>query len=69
METSIFLKEVGNKVQAARKAKKMSLEKMSKLSGINASNLRLLENGQRDIDILSLKNIADVLGINLKNLM
>ena len=69
METDIFLKEIGSKVKAARVAKKMSLEKMSELSGINASNLRLLENGKRDIDILSLKNIADVLGVDLKGLV
>lgn len=66
MRNDIFLKEMGAKIKKARKAKKLSLEKMGELSGIDMSNLWFIENGQRNAHILTLKAIADVLRVNVK---
>lgn len=57
-----FLKQMGGKIKAARKAKKLSLEKLSKLTGVDMSNLWFIEDGKRNAHILTLKIIADVLG-------
>jgi transcriptional regulator with XRE-family HTH domain len=69
MRSDIFLKEIGRKVKAARKAKKLSLPQMAALSHIDMSNLWFLENGQRNAHVLTLKSIADVLQIDIKALM
>jgi transcriptional regulator with XRE-family HTH domain len=50
----------------ARKANKMTLQQLSDLSGINISNLWFLENGQRNAHIISLKSIADVLKVDVR---
>ncbi|HMK27183.1 MAG TPA: helix-turn-helix transcriptional regulator [Chitinophagaceae bacterium] len=70
MKDGIFLKEMGSKIKAARKAQKMSLEKLSKLSGAtDLSNLWFIEQGRRNVHILTLKSIADVLKTNMKDLI
>jgi transcriptional regulator with XRE-family HTH domain len=69
MRNDLFLKEIGRKVKAARKANKLSLPKLSAACGINVSNLWFLENGQRNMHILSLKAIADVLKMDVKELL
>lgn len=70
MNNGQFLKEMGSKIKAARKAKKLTLEKLSKLSGAtDLSNLWFIENGQRNVHILTLKSIADCLQIEIKDLV
>lgn len=69
MSNDVFLKEMGAKVTKARKANRMTLQHLSDLSGINISNLWFLEQGQRNAHILTLKSIADVLKIDLKDLL
>lgn len=69
MTNDILLKQVGNRIKTARKAKKLSLEKTGELTGINMSNLWFIENGQRNFHILTLKSIADVLELNLTDLL
>lgn len=58
---------MGAKIKAARKAKKISLERMGTLCKTDMSNLWFLENGQRNAHILTLKSIADVLGKDVKD--
>ena len=67
MRNDLFLKEIGRKVKAARKANKLSLPKMCAATGIDLSNLWFLENGQRNMHILTLKSIADVLKMDVKD--
>jgi transcriptional regulator with XRE-family HTH domain len=67
MRNDIYLKEMGSKIRAARKAKKMSLETMAKATSINISNLSFLERGRRNPHILSIKSIADVLKVDVKD--
>jgi transcriptional regulator with XRE-family HTH domain len=67
MRNDVYLKEMGKKVKAFRKDKKLSLEALGKLSGIDLSNLWFLENGRRNAHILTLKAIADVLEVDVKD--
>ncbi|MGB8193255.1 MAG: helix-turn-helix transcriptional regulator [Chitinophagaceae bacterium] len=69
MSNDLFLKEIGRKVKAARKANRLSLPKMSVATGIVVSNLWFLENGQRNMHILTLKSIADVLKMDVKEFL
>ncbi len=67
MENGIFLKAMGAKIKAARLANKMGLPKLAALTGINMSNLWFLEQGRRNAHILTLKIIADVLKMDVKD--
>lgn len=58
---------MGAKIKAARKAKKLSLPVMSKLCKTDMSNLWFLEQGQRNAHILTIKSIADVLKMDVKD--
>lgn len=69
MTNDIFLSEMGRKIRAARKAKKMPINILADLSKIDLSNLSFLERGQRNCHILSLKSIADVLEVDLKDFL
>jgi len=62
-----YLKDMGSKIKAARKANKLSLPVMSKLCKTDMSNLWFLEQGQRNAHILTLKSIADVLKMDVKD--
>ena len=66
MSNGQFLKEMGSKIKAARKAQKISLPQMSKLCKTDMSNLWFIEEGRRNTHILTLKAIADALGIDVK---
>ncbi len=70
MRNDIYLKEMGRKIKAARLAQKITLDKLSKLSGAtDLSNLWFIENGQRNCHILTLKSIADVLKMDVKDFL
>jgi transcriptional regulator with XRE-family HTH domain len=69
MENDIFLKEMGQKIRIARKAKKIPIDQMAKLAKIDMSNLSFLERGEKNCHILSLKSIADVLEMDVKDFL
>ena len=69
MKDNIFLIEMGKKIKAARTAKKISYPQFSKLTGVDMSNLWFIENGRRNVHILTLKSIADVLELDIKYLI
>jgi transcriptional regulator with XRE-family HTH domain len=69
MRNDTFLLEIGQKVRAARKAKKIPINEMAVLTKIDMSNLSFLERGMRNCHILSLKSIADVLGMDVKEFL
>ena len=64
-----FLKEMGQRVRAARKARKMPLTELAKLCGTNLTQLSFLENGKANSHILTLKSIAEVLRIDIKEFL
>ncbi len=67
MKDGQFLKEMGAKIKAARKSQKIGLEKMAELADTDMSNLWFLEQGQRNAHILTLKSIADILEMDVKD--
>jgi transcriptional regulator with XRE-family HTH domain len=69
MEKGIYLKEMGSKIKEARIAKKLSYPKFSVLTGIDMSNLWFIEQGRRNLHLLTLKAIADVLKMDVKDFL
>ncbi|HTE00423.1 MAG TPA: helix-turn-helix transcriptional regulator [Mucilaginibacter sp.] len=69
MEIDKFLLEMGTKIRVARKAKKIPIDKMATLTKIDMSNLSFLERGMRNCHVLSLKSIADVLQMDVKDFL
>ena len=69
MNNGQFLKEVGLKVRAARKARKIPLTELAKLCGTNLTQLSFIENGKANWHILTLKSIADVFKVNVREFL
>jgi len=69
MDNNKFLIEMGNKIRAARKAKNITLQEMSVATNIARDNLSIVERGLRNCHILSLKSMADVLGMDVKDFL
>lgn len=67
MRNDIYLKEMGSRIRAARKAKKMSMESLGELINMNISNISFIERGKTNPHLLTLKNIADVLRMNVRD--
>jgi transcriptional regulator with XRE-family HTH domain len=67
MKNDIYLKEVGSKIRAARKAKKMSMERLGEQINMNISNISFIERGRTNPHLLTLKSIADVLRVEVKD--
>jgi len=65
-DNGVFLKEMGKKIKEARMSKKLSYPKFSKLTNVDMSNLWFIEQGRRNVHLLTLKAIADVLEMELK---
>ena len=64
-----FLNEVGRNIRKHRKAKKMTLQQMSKEVGVHITSLSFIERGKSDCHILTLKHIAECLDVHLKELL
>ncbi|MDR3695636.1 helix-turn-helix transcriptional regulator [Mucilaginibacter sp.] len=69
MSNDIYLKEMGQKIRVARKSKKIPINEMAVLTKIDMANLSFLERGMRNCHILSLKSIADVLEMDVKEFL
>lgn len=67
MRNDLLLKKIGTKIKSERKAKKMTLQQLSDLCDINISSLWFIEEGRRNLHILTLKGIADVLKMDIKD--
>jgi len=64
-----YLKEIGAKIKSARMARKMKVRELAKFCGLDYSWLSRTENGQSSIQILTLKRIADTLGMDVKDFL
>jgi transcriptional regulator with XRE-family HTH domain len=69
MRNDQFLKQMGDKVKAARLANKMSLPQLSKATGFGIPAIWFLEQGRRNAHVLTLKAIADVLKMDVKHFL
>ena len=67
MRNDIYLKEMGSRIRAARKAKKMSMDALGVLINMNISNISFIERGKTNPHLLTLKTIADVLKVDVKD--
>ena len=66
MDNSKYLKEMGVKVKAARNKRKITLTVLSSNTGIGITALSFLENGKSNPHLLTLKAIADVFKMDVK---
>jgi transcriptional regulator with XRE-family HTH domain len=64
-----YLKAMGDKVKALRKERKLSLPQLSQRTGMGLNTLWFIENGRRNPHLLSLKAIADVFEVDVKDFL
>lgn len=69
LKVNPYLAEIGLKVRAARKAQKIPINEMAKAINMDMANLSHVERGMRNTHILNLKNIADVLKMDIKDFL
>lgn len=69
MDDKEYLTELGRKIKTARTLNKVSLRKLSVLCKTDMSNLWYIENGQRNARLLTLKSIADVFNMDVKDFL
>jgi transcriptional regulator with XRE-family HTH domain len=69
MRGDIYLKEMGKKIRAIRIARKIPLRKLRKLCDLNFTSISRMESGQYSSRILTLKAIADVLKVDVKDFL
>ncbi|HMR81724.1 MAG TPA: helix-turn-helix transcriptional regulator [Niabella sp.] len=69
MSEGEYLKILGAKIKAAREKKGLYLRDLGKLCNIHYGAICEIENGKRNAHILTLKNIADKLGVDVKRFL
>ena len=69
MQRDPHLQEIGKKIQAARKAKKITIRGLGELCKLDYSTLCRIEGGQYASRITTLKNIAEKLEVNIKDII
>jgi transcriptional regulator with XRE-family HTH domain len=67
MRNDIFLKEMGSKIKAIRNEQKLTLRELGKLCNLDSGSISRIETGQKNSYLLTLKNIADKLGVDVKD--
>lgn len=69
MNKDPYLQEIGKKIQAFRKAKKITIRDLGELCKLDYSTLSRIEGGQYASRITTLKNVADKLGVDVKDFL
>jgi transcriptional regulator with XRE-family HTH domain len=69
MSNGEYLKEMGRKIKLAREAKGLYLRDLGKLCNLHYGAICEIEKGKRDSHILTLKNIADKLEVDVKEFL
>jgi len=64
-----YLQEIGKRIQVFRKAKKITIRGLGELCQLDYSTLSRIEGGQYASRITTLKNVADKLGVDVKDLL
>lgn len=64
-----YLKEMGVKIKAQRMAQNISGKQLGRMCGLDHNSFWRIEAGQKNSHILTLKTIADKLGIELNELL
>lgn len=69
MNKDPYLQEIGKKIQAARKAKNITIRGLGELCKLDYSTLSRIEGGQYASKITTLKNVADKLGVDVRDFL
>lgn len=69
MSNGEYLTNMGKKLKAARLKNKLSLQKLSDYCGIHMTSLWFIENGRSNVHLLTLKSIADVYKMDVKEFL
>ena len=69
MNNTEYLKAMGARIRAARKAKGIYLRDLGNMCNIHFGALSEIETGKRNSHILTLKSIADVFGVDVKEFL
>jgi transcriptional regulator with XRE-family HTH domain len=64
-----YLKQIGQRIKAIRKAKKISIRSLGELCQMDYSGLSRIEGGQHSSRILTLKLIAEKLDVDIKDIL
>lgn len=64
-----YLKKFANHLRELRRKKRIKQDDFLDVNGISRSTIAMLETGKTDITLTKLKIIADVLGVNLTELL
>ncbi|WCL55578.1 MULTISPECIES: helix-turn-helix domain-containing protein [Kordiimonadales] len=68
-ETSIFLLEVGNRIRARRKERKMTLKDLSEASNVPLSTLSKVETGGMSLNVQKLVSVCKALDLDVMQLV
>ena len=66
MNNTEYLKAMGAKIRSARKLKGIYLRDLGEMCNLHYGAISEIETGKRNSHILTLKSIADFLGVNVK---
>ena len=69
MNNGEYLKEMGAKIKAHRNAKNLSQKQLAEMCNLDAGSFWRIEIGQKNSHILTLKNIAEKLEVDVKNFL
>lgn len=64
-----YLSEMGRKIRSARNSKNVSLRRLGQLCQLQHNNIMRIEQGKKSCRILTLKNIADKLNVDVKDFL
>lgn len=64
-----YLKKFANHLRELRRKKRIKQDDFLDVNGISRSTIAMVETGKTDITLTKLKIIADVLGVNLTELL
>jgi len=69
MNNGEYLKAMGAKIRATRKSKGIHLRDLGKACNLHFGAISEIENGKRNSYLLTLKTIADVLEVDVKDFL
>lgn len=69
MDNKEYLKMMGNKIKQIRLSKKLRQKDLGEMCKMDYTSIGRIENGQKNSYLLTLKNLADKLGCDVKDFL
>lgn len=69
MRDGIFLKQMGEKIKAARVSRGITLRQLGTMCSLDFGSISRIENGQKNSYLLTLKTIAEKLEVDIKEFL